>query len=102
MEINKNIAAILLVLSLSGNLYQAVVSSDIAKELAKKDVAMNVVTNNYYSLLNFSRTKIDAIKNESRKRGFFSQLFSDDTPEVGDLDLDKYDDPFDEREIEDR
>jgi len=53
-------------------------------------------------LLNFSRTKIDAIKNESRKRGFFSQLFSDDTPEVGDLDLDKYDDPFDEREIEDR
>lgn len=102
MEINKNIAAILLVVSLGGNIYQAVVSSDIASKLAEKDVAMNVITNNYYSLLNFSRTKIDAIKNTSKKKGFFAQLFSADTPEIGDVDLDKFEDPFDGRELEER
>lgn len=102
MEINKNIAALLLLVSLGGNIYQAVVSSSIANKLAEKDVAMNVITNNYYSLLNFSRTKIDAIKNESKKKGFFAQLFSDDAPEVSDIDLDKFDDPYDERELDER
>lgn len=90
---NTKLLYILLTASIAFNIFLGWRFSEIAKELAQKEQAVQVIENNYYSLFNKVNNYFDAVSKNAERQGFFNKLFGSDssTPK---LDISEFEDPY--------
>jgi hypothetical protein len=97
--LSPTILALLLAGSVAMNLWFGVKHAQVSVQLAQREQAEQIITNNYYGFLNWVKQEFNHVKTTSQNQGFFAKLFPPRHPAP---DLSVWDNPYDDRTIDKR